>query len=1494
MGFLQKATTTAKWFSRIFGGIIVFILLLLVLLCIPQVQTFLGKQATNILSRKMETKITIEQLRVDFNLKIVAKGIQICDQKENNLIAARYVRMNFPVFKSKYLEFNNVYVEGADVYMRTYQGEDNLNMQFFINFFKPKHPKTQKTVIKFNHLTMRNSRYHLRNDNKAGEDVPGLWNYSNMILSNINTKMKQMIIIGDSLNFFIDELSCKERSGFEIKEYNGRLELWRNGIYAHSTRFVTANGSDINIDFGFDFDNFKCFKNFEEEVRFNTELHPSQFNTADLAYFAKALQDMPNMVDVNAKVTGPLSDMYVDSAYVALTPSTRFNGKVHLKGLPDINNTMIDVNCRQLNANIKDVLAFNLPHGKKITVPAKLQQIKTVSAQGDFTGKYNNFNVNAALSTNLGDARCDARLDFSDKPWVYTGLVETQNLQLGNLLPTDIVNDITGNIRIEGKGTKIKDMNTVVNGNISSIDFKGIPIRDINIEGNVRSNVITGSLSCSDNNFDITAQGIVDFTEEDPVYKINADVNNINLSTLKLFRTDSNAQLSTHISSDISGKFLDSLYGELTLTQTTYSENGVDYSIPDINITANQYTDHKQDILLTSDILKAKIYGDFQYKNILSACKHTLHQYLPSLIAVPADTLPYQQQTLYCSVDLDEWLPVFGLFLPQIGFNEGLTLNAYLDEHQNEMLFDANIPTLQIKKMCLRDIDIKSSSDKQQLNLTTIGSGFQFKINDTVNDINNIKLTSAIQNDTINFSANASGNNINKLEDVYLEGQVGFWDAKNLFINLTNGSILWNEESYLLDTFNRITISPKLLHIDNLGIRALNDKSLQMHSQANKQNEEAILFDFNNIELGMLNLFLNRFNISLKGIATGKGGIVNTGNKQKFAVGSSIAVTDFYFNDVPLGFMNARTIWRSQVSKLYINADLFTDSTQENRLTNISGYFDPAKKYIDLDGDIRNFNIKTLEPYLKSFAYKMEGFGTGTLSFKGPVKDAKLLGEVTLHSGVMGIDFLKTEYTLHNQKINFVDTGFIFNNVTARDMYNNPVTINGMVTHQKLRNWGMNLRMRATNALALNTTLKDNNLFYGKAFVTGNINMKGQAGDIIQIDADVLTEPKTDIGLMFDWSTTANESDVISFVNYNTEKTEVLPASSETHIGVNMKIKATPNATVRVFLDPSIGGSIIGRGSGTVELNVSPEAGFRIYGVYTLSDGVFNIAYGDVLTRSFKLQNGSTISWTGDPKGTMNVKAVQSTKVSINNLVAGEDNQNSYRPVSVNNILYLQGDLLKPDFNFSFNMPDADENIKSIVYNSIDTSDREEMVKQMIAVLFLGMFEATDANTTGSTISSGLGYSISELISYQINKVVSSISENLDVRVAYRSNEDNAENEYSVDVGGNFLNNRLSIKTTFGVLDQKDIDNSDRFLGDITAEYKITKDGSLKVKAFNVTNQQDKLEYTSKYSQGIGLSFSKDFNSYKELFTPKRKRAKNKTVLPPYAPAATDSTAIVP
>ncbi len=1448
------------------------IIIVLGSLCIPTVQTMAGKQATRLLAKKMQTDISIDRLRIDFNLKIVVKGLQICDQKGNNLISADHVRMDFPIFKSRYMEFNNVYIDSADVYMRTYEGENDMNMRFFIDFFKSNKPKPQKMVINFQHLTLCNSKYHLRNDNRAGEDEPGLWNYSNMILTDINTKMEQMIIVGDSLNFYIDELRCRERSGFELTAYKGRLELWKHGIYSHATHFTTANGSDVNMDFGFNFENYKSFKNFEEDIIFNTCLHSSHFNTADLSYFVRSMQGMPNMTDIYGQLTGPLADIKLSDARVAISPFTCFIGDIHCKGLPHIKQTHIDVNCHQLKADMKDVAAFRLPQGKSIRIPTRLLQLKQLYVQGVFDGTYNNFYTKLEGKSNMGDFTCNADCNYADKKLTYNGEVNVQSLQLGTLLKTDMLGDISGNISLEGHGVKIADMSTRIKGNIQAINFKGTYIHNISLQGDAGNRQFNGHIECPDSNFNIEFDGLVDFDKETPVYNFTSDIRNINLSKLKLFRMDSNACIGTHVEVNMAGRTLDSLYGDLTLSRIAYAENNVTYYIPDITVTTEQYTDNKQDIMISSDILEAKLYGDFQYRNIINACKHTLHTYLPSLIPMPQMEEGTPVQTLYASAHMEHSLPVIELFLPQITFAEGLSLNAYLCELDNEILLDANIPVLQLKKQCLRDIEVKSSSDRQNMDVNISCSGFQFKANDTLNDINHIKLKSVISTDTITFTANALGNSINKLEDVYMEGMAGFWNSKHLFVSLTNGSVLWNEESFLLDTFNRVVFSPNLIHVDNFGIRSHNDRSLQVYSQANAQNEEAIFFDFNNIELGMLNIFLNRFNITLQGSATGKGGILNTSNKKQFAVGSGIEVKDFYFNDAPLGFLDARTMWQSQVSKLFINADLYMDSTKEDRLTNINGYFDPLNKYIDLDGDIRNFNLKTLEPYLKSFAYKLEGYGTGTLSFKGPVRDPKLLGEVTVHSGVMGIDYLKTEYTIHNKTISFVDTGFIFNNVTVSDMYNNKIAVNGMITHHKLKNWGLNLRMRASNALALNTTLKDNNLFYGKAFVTGNISMKGQAGDIIQINADVNTEPKTDISLLFDWSTSADESKVITFVSpYNEKKDEEFNASG-TNIGVNMKIKATPEAIVRVNLDPSIGGTIIGRGAGTVELNVSPETGFNIYGVYTLSDGVFNIAYGDILTRSFKLQNGGTISWTGDPKGTMDVKAIQSTKVSVNNLVSGNEEQGSYRPVSVNNILSLKGNLLKPDFNFSFDMPDADENIKTIVYNSIDTSDREEMVKQMVAVLFLGMFESNDAATAGSTINSGIGYSISELVSYQINKFVSSISDNLDVRVAYRSNEDNAENEYSVDVGGSFLNNRLTIKTSLGVLDQKDIDNSDRFLGDITAEYKITKDGALKVKAFNVTNQQDKLEYTSKYSQGIGFSFSKDFNTFKDLFTRKKKQ----------------------
>jgi len=240
----------------------------------------------------------------------------------------------------------------------------------------------------------------------------------------------------------------------------------------------------------------------------------------------------------------------------------------------------------------------------------------------------------------------------------------------------------------------------------------------------------------------------------------------------------------------------------------------------------------------------------------------------------------------------------------------------------------------------------------------------------------------------------------------------------------------------------------------------------------------------------------------------------------------------------------------------------------------------------------------------------------------------------------------------------------------------------------------------------------------------------------------------------------------------------------------------------------------------------------------------------------------------------MNARAVQSARVTLSDNV----DETRHRPVLVNNIVSLNGRLLNPDISFTFTLPDADEIARASVYNMIDTTNREEMIRQMVNVLLMGTFivdaSASNPQGSGTAINTGL-YSLSELVSSQINKLVSNLSQNIDFRAVYRPGENTDENELILDLGMRLLKDRLIVRTSFGYLERQDINAQDRFLGDVITEFRLDSNGFWRLKAFNVTNPQDITSTNSStYSQGVGLSFSKDFDKFKDLFI--RKKNKNK------------------
>ena len=1164
---ITKIKKLVKWTTKIllwgFTSIVVLLVLAGTLLLIPAVQTFVAHKVAEVLSEEMQTEVSIGKLRVDFGLNIKIEDIRLNDLYGNNLISAKKGSLNFPSFNTKNadIEIKNIVLEDADVTFRRYESDTALNLQFFVDFIKEKKKNDKKNVIDLHKIQLKNSRFQLKNDALAGENTEGAWNYSNMIIENINLKMDLMRIIGDSLNMYIAQLSATERSGFQIDKFSGHLMICRKGLHCLNTHFLTKNKSKVTVDFRFDYTDFPDFHDFHNKIKFNTDLYKSWFNLADLVYFVPSFKGMNDFMHISAGVKGTLSDYKIKNLDLSYGQSTEIKGDIDLQGLPVIGETFIDFTIEKLKTNVNDLALFTLPKDKKIPLPEVVKKVQWIETQGHFIGFYNNFFADATFSTAVGDASCELMLNIRSKPISYDGKLQTNNLALGTLLNNSNIGHISMTGQIVGQGVTIEDMDFSLQSTVSSITFRNNTVNDIVISGDFLSKQFDGQVDCSDEDLKLKFKGLVDFNQEEVNYNFEAFVYALNLSNFQLFRPDSNVIVSAYINMDIMGKDIDHFRGKLQMKDIVYQENNTNYVFPDFALNIQQQTYPNKNITLKSDILNADMSGQFTYKQAFTAVQKNLHTQLPNVIPCPMiDSATAFNQNVKLSLNLTKSIPLLEHFLSDIRINDTTRLHLRIDKGikvdlaVNQLLktnhISVELPQLDLNnKHRLTHLSIVNQQNTKMANLgVTCRSYFtNFAKQDSIPEIQNFDFQAVVNNNVIDFLVTAMGNEKNKLNDVLLEGSVAFLDMKKreMEIMISNGAVVWDAATFLFDASNSAYLAKDSLFIRNIGLQAQDGRSIAVHSGKTERGDNAILFDFNKINLEILDVYLNRYQIALGGEITGKGGLIR--NAYGYALGSNFEINDFQFNNIDIGFLQGRTYWNNVEKKLFMQTSVFENKDKKTHsLLAISGNFDPKEKYIDLVGQVDSLNVKVLEPYLRSFASRVEGFGTGKLSFKGKISDPKLTGSIALKNAVLGIDFLKTNYYIDNGKIDFVDTGFIFNNLSCRDAHHGKGIVNGIITHNRLRNFGVNLKIDAVNLLVLNTTMKDNTLFYGRAFATGTASITGRVNDVLSISADVTTNSLTDITLSLDWNITVKESEFIRFVSYDEQKkkSEYLPPLS--------------------------------------------------------------------------------------------------------------------------------------------------------------------------------------------------------------------------------------------------------------------------------------------------------------------------------------------------------------
>ncbi len=185
-----------------------------------------------------------------------------------------------------------------------------------------------------------------------------------------------------------------------------------------------------------------------------------------------------------------------------------------------------------------------------------------------------------------------------------------------------------------------------------------------------------------------------------------------------------------------------------------------------------------------------------------------------------------------------------------------------------------------------------------------------------------------------------------------------------------------------------------------------------------------------------------------------------------------------------------------------------------------------------------------------------------------------------------------------------------------------------------------------------------------------------------------------------------------------------------------------------------------------------------------------------------------------------------------------------------------------PDISFDIELPDSDE--KERTYLRSATSTTEDMNKQVVSLLLFNSFQSTSGWDESGGFASTNTF---ELLSNQVSSWLSQISDDVDVNVHYRPQTETTGQEVDLGLTTDILNERLTVTTQVGFKDQtlnpNPNANANNIVGDFILEYKLTKDGRIRLKGFNKSNDNlnTSIYKQAAYTQGFGIVFRKDFDS---------------------------------
>ncbi|HAH58434.1 MAG TPA: hypothetical protein DCL86_09820, partial [Bacteroidales bacterium] len=378
------------------------------------VQSRVARMAAAYLSDELHTRVVVSGLDISWFMKFKLEGVAIDDQRGNPVLDAEAIKINIGKLslRRKFIGIYNIELNNAHIRMVRYAEDSLMNYAFITDYFAgPDTASSQKPFLPwelgFSGITVKNSSFLYNNQTTAKKEA-GL-DYDHLMLSGLNLSVRKLVIKNDSLSARIHQLSFQEQSGFILKDFSTFLKVSSDSIVANKLHIITE-GSDISMDLKFSHRNFGAYQHFTDSVLMQSDIKNSKILLSDIGYFAPELSQIHETVEIDGQVRGTVSSLTIKKLKLYILRNTWFEGSVSMNGLPDFNETFIDIRVKDFQSNYYDLTAIRLPGNKPLIIPEQIKNLGNIRIRGFFTGFITDFVSSATFTTETGKINTDLSL----------------------------------------------------------------------------------------------------------------------------------------------------------------------------------------------------------------------------------------------------------------------------------------------------------------------------------------------------------------------------------------------------------------------------------------------------------------------------------------------------------------------------------------------------------------------------------------------------------------------------------------------------------------------------------------------------------------------------------------------------------------------------------------------------------------------------------------------------------------------------------------------------------------------------------------------------------------------------------------------------------------------------------------------------------------------------------------------------------------------------